>query len=88
VPAGFAQRGTVSWVRVRFIAGQEGRADLRGPGAEGEDRGQAAAVSDAAGRDHGDAHRVHQVRELLTGIKRYSELHRGLKHATHKMLTQ
>ncbi len=28
------------------------------------------------------------VRELLTGTKRYSELHRGLKHATHKMLAQ
>ena len=26
------------------------------------------------------------VRELLTGTKRYSELHRGLRHATHKML--
>ena len=28
------------------------------------------------------------VRELLAGTKRYSELHRGLKHATHKMLAQ
>ncbi len=28
------------------------------------------------------------VRELLTGTKRYSELHRGLRHATHKMLAQ
>jgi DNA-binding HxlR family transcriptional regulator len=28
------------------------------------------------------------VRELLTGTKRYSELHRGLRHATHKMLSQ
>jgi DNA-binding HxlR family transcriptional regulator len=28
------------------------------------------------------------VRELLAGTKRYSELHRGLKHATHKMLSQ
>jgi DNA-binding HxlR family transcriptional regulator len=28
------------------------------------------------------------VRELLTGTKRYSELHRGLKRATHKMLAQ
>jgi len=28
------------------------------------------------------------VRELLTGTKRYSELHRGVKHATHKMLAQ
>lgn len=28
------------------------------------------------------------VRELLTGTKRYSELHRGLKNATHKMLAQ
>jgi DNA-binding HxlR family transcriptional regulator len=28
------------------------------------------------------------VRELLTGTKRYGELHRGLKDATHKMLTQ
>src|SRR6185295_2437168 len=26
------------------------------------------------------------VRELRTGTKRYSELHRGLKNATHKML--
>jgi DNA-binding HxlR family transcriptional regulator len=28
------------------------------------------------------------VRELLTGTKRYSELFRGVKHATHKMLAQ
>jgi DNA-binding HxlR family transcriptional regulator len=28
------------------------------------------------------------VRELRTGTKRYSELHRGLKNATHKMLAQ
>jgi DNA-binding HxlR family transcriptional regulator len=28
------------------------------------------------------------VRELLTGTKRYGELHRGLRHATHKMLAQ
>ena len=28
------------------------------------------------------------VRELMTGTKRYSELHRGLRHATHKMLAQ
>lgn len=28
------------------------------------------------------------IRELLTGTKRYSELHRALKHATHKMLAQ
>lgn len=28
------------------------------------------------------------VRELLAGTRRYSELHRGLKHATHKMLAQ
>jgi DNA-binding HxlR family transcriptional regulator len=28
------------------------------------------------------------VRELLTGTKRYSELHRALKRVTHKMLAQ
>ncbi|MEO5821026.1 MAG: helix-turn-helix domain-containing protein [Vicinamibacteraceae bacterium] len=28
------------------------------------------------------------VRELLAGTKRYSELHRGLGHVTHKMLAQ
>jgi DNA-binding HxlR family transcriptional regulator len=28
------------------------------------------------------------VRELRTGTKRYSELHRGLRNATHKMLAQ
>jgi DNA-binding HxlR family transcriptional regulator len=28
------------------------------------------------------------VRELLVGTRRYSELHRGLRHATHKMLAQ
>jgi DNA-binding HxlR family transcriptional regulator len=28
------------------------------------------------------------VRELLTGTKRYSQLHRGLKRVTHKMLAQ
>ena len=28
------------------------------------------------------------VRELLTGTKRYSELHRGLRLVTHKMLAQ
>ena len=28
------------------------------------------------------------VRELLTGTKRYSELHRALKRVTHKMLSQ
>lgn len=28
------------------------------------------------------------VRELLTGTKRYSQLHRGLRRVTHKMLAQ
>jgi len=28
------------------------------------------------------------IRELMTGTKRYSELHRGLKSVTHKMLAQ
>lgn len=28
------------------------------------------------------------IRELMTGTKRYSELHRGLKTVTHKMLAQ
>ena len=28
------------------------------------------------------------IRELMTGTKRYSQLHRGLKSVTHKMLAQ
>jgi DNA-binding HxlR family transcriptional regulator len=36
----------------------------------------------------GGTWKVIVVRELLTGTKRYSELHRGLRHATHKMLAQ
>ena len=28
------------------------------------------------------------IRELMTGTKRYSELHRGIGNVTHKMLTQ